>query len=81
MPNIGFGELVIILLIVLMVFGARRLPQIGEGIGKAISGLKRGLNSNDDIEVSSEPKRVPESSSAEGMPKQTTREADVVEKK
>ena len=47
------GELVILLLIVLLVFGASRLPQIGEGLGKAIKGLKRGLNSDDDIEVRS----------------------------
>lgn len=51
MANFGMGELLIILLIVLLVFGAGRLPQIGEGIGKAIKNLKRGLNSDDDIEV------------------------------
>lgn len=51
MPHLGMGELVVILLIVMLVFGASRLPQIGEGLGKAIRGLKRGLNSDEDIEV------------------------------
>ena len=51
MPNLGFGELVIVFLIVMLIFGAGRLPQIGEGIGKAIRNLKRGLNTDDDIDV------------------------------
>ncbi len=58
MPNLGMGELVLIFLIVLLVFGAGRLPQIGEGIGKAIRGLKRGLNTDDEIDVISTEKRT-----------------------
>ncbi len=69
MPNLGFGELVVLLLIVLLLFGARRLPEIGEGIGKAIKGLKRGLNTDDDIDVTPADKQVSE---------RTTDEADVV---
>lgn len=53
MPNLGMGELIIVLLIVLLLFGAKKLPQIGEGVGKAIRGLKRGLNTDDDIQVDS----------------------------
>jgi sec-independent protein translocase protein TatA len=68
------GELVVILLIVLLVFGASRLPQLGESLGKAVRGLKRGLNSDDDIEV----KRVPEKSSADTSASVT--DAEVVRK-
>ena len=81
MPNLGMGELVIILLIVLLVFGASRLPQIGEGLGKAIKGLKRGLNTDDDIEVTSKDKRVASKSSAEELQKDEVAEAEVVERK
>lgn len=81
MPNLGMGELVIILLIVLLVFGASRLPQIGEGLGKAIKGLKRGLNTDDDIEVTSKEKRVASKSSAEELDKDEVAEAEVVERK
>jgi len=59
-PNLGFGELVLVFLIVMLVFGAGRLPQIGEGIGKAIRNLKRGLNTDDDIDVTPVDKQVPE---------------------
>ena len=81
MPNLGMGELVIILLIVLLVFGASRLPQIGEGLGKAIRGLKRGLNTDEDIEVTSKDKRVASTSTAEELAKDDVAEAEVVERK
>jgi sec-independent protein translocase protein TatA len=79
-PNLGMGELIIILLIVLLVFGASRLPQIGEGLGKAIRGLKRGLNTDDDIEVTPRDKRVGASSTAEELHKQDVAEAEIVER-
>jgi sec-independent protein translocase protein TatA len=37
-------ELIIILVIVLVIFGASRLPQLGEGLGKAIKGFKKGIS-------------------------------------
>ena len=66
--NIGWTELVLVLLIVLVVFGAGRLPQIGEGVGKAIRNLKRGLKTDDDIEVTPQEKQVEERSSAKNLP-------------
>ena len=80
MPNIGWGELLIILLIVLLVFGASRLPQIGEGVGKAIKNLKRGLASDDDIEVTPKDKRVPEKAPGKSA-KEEIAEAEVETKK
>ncbi len=42
----GFGwmELLLILVIVLIVFGAGKLPQLGEGVGKAIKGFKKSVH-------------------------------------
>jgi TatA/E family protein of Tat protein translocase len=42
--TMGFSELVIILVIVLIIFGAGRLPQIGEGVGKALKGFRKEVN-------------------------------------
>lgn len=81
MPNLGMGELIIIMLIVLLVFGASRLPQLGESLGKAVRGLKRGLNTDDDIEVSPTEKRVTEKSSASTLNDKNVSEAEVVEKR
>lgn len=46
--NFGILELLVILLIVLLVFGAARLPQIGEAIGKAIRNFRKGLSGEED---------------------------------
>lgn len=61
--GLGPGELVLILLCLLLVFGASRLPQIGEGLGKALNSLKRGLNTDEDIEVTPSDKQVESASS------------------
>jgi TatA/E family protein of Tat protein translocase len=44
MPNIGFPELILILIIALLIFGPKKLPEIGKSLGKAISELKRASN-------------------------------------
>ena len=43
MGRIGLPELVIILVIIIVIFGANRLPQLGRGIGSAIRNFKDGL--------------------------------------
>lgn len=45
--NIGFGELVVILLIVLLLFGRGRLPHLMGDIGKGMRALREGLKDND----------------------------------
>lgn len=42
--TMGFSELIIILVIVLIIFGAGRLPQIGEGVGKALKGFRKEVH-------------------------------------
>lgn len=48
-PVMGLGvpELVVIFLIVVVLFGASRLPQLGRGLGEGISNFKRGLKSSE----------------------------------
>ena len=50
--GMGFGELVLILVIVVVVFGATKLPQLGDGLGKAIKNFKRAVNQQNEIDVS-----------------------------
>ena len=50
--GMGFGELVLILLIVVVVFGSTKLPQLGDGLGKAIKNFKRAVNAQNEIDVS-----------------------------
>lgn len=51
MFGIGFPELIIILVIVLIIFGANKLPEIGAGMGKAIKNFKKATNEPDEIDV------------------------------
>ena len=48
MFGLGIPELAVILLIVLIVFGVGKLQRIGEGLGKAIRGFKKGLSDGED---------------------------------
>ena len=43
MGRIGLPELMVILIIVIVIFGANRLPQLGKGIGSAIKNFKDGM--------------------------------------
>ena len=49
--SLGFTELILILVIVLIIFGAGKLPQLGEGLGKAIKGFKKSVHEADAIEA------------------------------
>jgi sec-independent protein translocase protein TatA len=63
--NFGIWELLLVLLIVLLVFGAAKLPQIGESLGKAIRNFRKGLSGDDEKknEQISPSKATPEDSS------------------
>ncbi len=68
--GLGFGELIILLIIVLLVFGAGKLPQIGDALGKSIKNFKRAASSNDEIEVSpKKPELSEQAKSSETAPK------------
>ncbi len=51
MFGIGTTELFIVLGIVIVIFGARRLPELGSGLGKAIKNFKAGVSGKDEIDV------------------------------
>jgi sec-independent protein translocase protein TatA len=51
MFGLGTSELMIILAIVVVLFGARRLPELGSGVGKAIRNFKSGLSGKDELDV------------------------------
>lgn len=51
MFGIGVPELIIILVIVMIIFGAGKLPQIGEGLGKGIKNFRKATKAADEIDV------------------------------
>ena len=62
MGNIGPGELLIIGLIALLLFGAGRIADIGKGLGQGISNFKKGLREADDED---KPKKADKSEKSE----------------
>ncbi|MDH3403487.1 MAG: twin-arginine translocase TatA/TatE family subunit [Acidobacteriota bacterium] len=46
--SLGFQELLIIFLIVIVLFGASKLPQLGRGLGEGIKNFRRGLKGSDE---------------------------------
>lgn len=51
MGNIGPGELVIIALIALLLFGAGRIADIGKGLGQGIKNFKKGLKDSEEVDA------------------------------
>ncbi|MBW1684923.1 MAG: twin-arginine translocase TatA/TatE family subunit [Deltaproteobacteria bacterium] len=60
MFGIGTTELLVVLGIVIVLFGARRLPELGSGVGKAIKNFKAGISGKDEIDVTPKPEEVTE---------------------
>ena len=46
--GLGFGELVLIFAVMLLLFGAKRLPEVAQGMGKGIRDFKRAINGLDE---------------------------------
>lgn len=67
MFGIGMPELIVILIIILIIFGAGKLPEIGSGIGKGIRNFKKATNEPpEEIEPPAEEKQQQESDAKKG---------------
>ncbi len=58
MFGLGMPELIVILVIVLIIFGAGKLPDIGGAIGKGIKNFKKSMHEKDEIDVTPESKKI-----------------------
>jgi sec-independent protein translocase protein TatA len=71
--NLGFTEIMLIMVVVLLLFGAKRLPEVGASIGKGIREFKRSLSDTQDaIMGSDDAQRNLASRPADGQPAQQT---------
>jgi sec-independent protein translocase protein TatA len=51
MFGLGIGELLVILVIVMIIFGAGRLPELGDGLGRGIRNFRKAVSKPDEIDV------------------------------
>lgn len=61
MFGLGVQELLIILAILLLIFGPKRLPQLGSALGRTIKGFRKGVQESEEKD-SSEDSQIPKSS-------------------
>lgn len=66
--SLGFTELILILMIVLIIFGAGKLPQLGEGVGKAIKGFKKSVQEAEAYDVDPQSQSANQASTPQGNP-------------
>jgi sec-independent protein translocase protein TatA len=68
MFGLGIGELLVILVIVMIIFGAGRLPELGEGLGRGIRNFRKAVSKPDEIDVTPKPDDAATSSTDEKDP-------------
>ena len=63
MFGLGFPELILIFVIVIVIFGTSRIPELGKGLGEGIRNFKKGIKEDDDKEEE-EKEKLPAKSTA-----------------
>jgi len=58
--HLGMGELLLIFLVILLIFGASKLPQLGDALGKGIKNFKRSVAGDDEIDVTPKKDALPQ---------------------
>lgn len=62
MFSVGPNQILLILLIVLLIFGAKKLPEIGGGLGKAIKNFRKASTEPDEIDITADAKKKEDNS-------------------
>ncbi len=65
--NLGFGEILVILVVALLIFGPSKLPQLGDALGKGIRNFKKATTAEDEPPAP-EPAKAPPAQLGQGAP-------------
>lgn len=68
--NIGIGEIVIIALVILLLFGGKKIPELMKGLGKGVKSFKDGLNEKDENKNTSDNETCEKASDSETSEKE-----------
>jgi sec-independent protein translocase protein TatA len=78
MPNIGTGEIVLLLLLALLLFGAKRLPEIGRSLGSGMREFKDSVTGHDDKPEPVQTSQLPVGTEDTSTPSAPPRENETV---
>jgi sec-independent protein translocase protein TatA len=73
-PRLGFGEIVMILVVALLVFGPTKLPQLGDALGKGIRNFKKAAEGDDGLPVATVAPKSEFASQAQAIPASASQE-------
>ncbi len=77
--HFGFGEIILILVVVLLLFGGTKIPQLGEALGKGIRNFRKSTTEDDSIDVT--PEKQPKLQGASASAPVAQQATPVAEKK
>lgn len=58
--HLGFGELLLIFIVILLIFGSSKLPQLGDALGRGIKNFKKSVTGSDEIDVTPKKDAIPD---------------------
>jgi sec-independent protein translocase protein TatA len=73
--GLGTGEIILIFIVVMVIFGSTKLPQLGDGLGRAIKNFKRAVSSQNEIDVSAKKPELKQDS-RKGVPPADSEDED-----
>ncbi len=79
--RLGFGEILIVLVVLLLIFGANKIPQLGDALGKGIRNFRKATGSGDDSIDVTPPRGDPEKLSGAAQQSASARPAPAETKK
>jgi sec-independent protein translocase protein TatA len=79
--RLGFGEILIVLVVLLLIFGANKIPQLGDALGKGIRNFRKATGAGDDSIDVTPPKGDPEKLAGSPQQQASSRPAPVESKK
>jgi sec-independent protein translocase protein TatA len=75
--GLGTGEIILIIFVITVVFGASKLPQLGDGLGRAIGSFKRAISGSNEIETAA-PKKAEREGTAQPESQESAKPTDKV---
>ncbi len=79
--GIGYQEIIVVLIIIVVLFGATKLPKLGSAVGETIKNLKRGMREVKEEEAEAQKKEEQKKLEAEKEPEKSAETSESSEKK